>query len=62
MYSKLFEFDTTGPDGLATALDLDIAPGTLTTLIPHDYASVELPIARLKQIQAEGELVVESRS
>ena len=45
MYSRLFELDSSGPTG-PTSLDIDIDPGSLATLIPHDYESDDLPLWR----------------
>lgn len=36
MYSRLFEYQTTSDIG-PVALDIDVEPGTLITLIPHDF-------------------------
>jgi hypothetical protein len=47
MYSRLFESSTTGPSGM-TALDIDVRPGMLVSLVPHDYESTELPLWRLQ--------------
>ena len=47
MYSRLFENSTSGPDG-TTALDISVRPGTLISLVPHDYDSSELPLWRFQ--------------
>lgn len=36
MYSRMFEYNTSDEKG-ALALDIDVEPGTLVTLIPHDF-------------------------
>lgn len=36
MYSRMFEYQTTSDIG-PLALDIDVEPGTLITLIPHDF-------------------------
>jgi hypothetical protein len=45
MYSRLFELGSSGPTGI-TALDIEVEPGTLISLIPHDFKSPQLPIWR----------------
>ena len=47
MYSRMFEQSTQSTEG-PTALDLDVAPGSLVTLIPHDYDLDELPLWRMR--------------
>lgn len=47
MYSRMFEWSTRNTEG-PTALDLDVAPGSLVTLIPHDYDLDELPLWRMR--------------
>jgi len=46
MYSRLFEGATRIPEGIA-ALDIAVAPGMLTSIVPHDFASDELRLWRL---------------
>jgi hypothetical protein len=48
MYSRCFDAQTRNEEGI-TALDLASRPGMLSTLIPHDYDSEELPLLRLVQ-------------
>lgn len=47
LYSRQFE-DATSQDGEFVALDLEIRPGTLVALIPHDYDSDDPPLLRLE--------------
>ncbi|MDQ0727471.1 hypothetical protein [Microbacterium sp. W4I20] len=45
MYSRMFEYNTSDASG-PLALDVDVEPGTLVTLIPHDFdfANATLPL------------------
>jgi hypothetical protein len=47
MYARQFESNTTGPAGV-TGLDIRTEPGSLTSLIPHDYQSDDLQIWRFR--------------
>jgi hypothetical protein len=46
MYSRMFESSTSSSLGI-TALDMPIAPGSLISLIPHDYDVPDMPLWRL---------------
>jgi len=48
MYSRMFEFNTSNETG-PLALDIKVEPGTLVTLIPHDFdfANATLPLVLL---------------
>ncbi|MDU0366871.1 hypothetical protein RWH45_06560 [Microbacterium sp. KSW4-17] len=50
MYATAFELGTTGPAGY-TGLQIEPDPGALIALIPHDYASENLPLWRFEQVQ-----------
>lgn len=54
MYSRLFESSTNGPRGY-TALDLNVEPGTLITLLPHDFRDDELPLWRFTLVPTNPE-------
>lgn len=47
MYSRMFESTTSSALGI-TALDMAIAPGSLVSLIPHDYDVPDVPLWRLQ--------------
>jgi hypothetical protein len=47
MYSRMFETYTRGPQGV-TALDMRIVPGSMISLIPHDYSSDDVPLWRFE--------------
>lgn len=53
MYARLFELGTRGPAGI-TALDMEVEPGALVSVIPHDYESADLPLWRFIQRQNDG--------
>jgi hypothetical protein len=47
MYSRMFESSTSTPLGV-TASDMRIAPGSLISLVPHDYDVPDMPLWRLQ--------------
>ena len=55
MYSRMFEYQTTSDSG-PVALDIDVEPGTLITLIPHDFdfEAATLPLMLLSASPGEG--------
>ncbi len=56
MYSRMFEYTTTDEQG-PLALDIKVEPGTLVTLIPHDFdfANATLPLLLLTVHPADNE-------
>ncbi|GAA3033270.1 hypothetical protein [Microbacterium dextranolyticum] len=52
----MFEYNTANETG-PLALDIDVEPGTLVTLIPHDFdfASATLPLQLLTVLPADKE-------
>jgi len=56
MYSRMFEYNTSDETG-PLALDINVEPGTLVTLIPHDFdfANATLPVVLLTVHPADKE-------